>query len=51
MHSASAYCQCVLVVMGATESGKKELVAIQDGFRESKQSWTELLLDLYCLAC
>jgi putative transposase len=38
--------QCILVVMGATESGKKELVAIQDGFRESEQSWTELLLDL-----
>ena len=37
--------QCILVVMGATESGKKELIAIQDGFRESEQSWTELLLD------
>jgi transposase-like protein len=38
--------QCILVVMGATESGKKELIAIQDGFRETEQSWTELLLDL-----
>lgn len=38
--------QCILVIMGATASGKKELVAIQDGFRESEQSWTELLLDL-----
>jgi transposase-like protein len=38
--------QCILVIMGATESGKKELVAIQDGVRESEQSWTELLLDL-----
>ena len=38
--------QCTLVVMGATESGKKELIAIQDGFRESEQSWTALLLDL-----
>jgi transposase-like protein len=38
--------QCILVVMGATESGKKELIAIHDGFRESEQSWTELLLDL-----
>ena len=38
--------QCILVVMGATESGKKELIAIQDGFRENEQSWTELLLDL-----
>ncbi len=38
--------QCILVIMGATESGKKELIAIQDGYRESEQSWTELLLDL-----
>ncbi len=38
--------QCILVVMGATESGKKELIAVQDGFRENEQSWTELLLDL-----
>ena len=38
--------QCVLVVMGATEDGRKELVAIQDGVRESEQSWRELLLDL-----
>jgi transposase-like protein len=38
--------QCILVIMGATESGKKELIAVQDGFRESEQSWTELLLDL-----
>jgi transposase-like protein len=38
--------QCVLVVMGATEDGRKELVAIQDGTRESEQSWRELLLDL-----
>lgn len=38
--------QCVLVIMGATEDGRKELVAIQDGVRESEQSWRELLLDL-----
>jgi len=38
--------QCILVVMGATPEGKKELVAIQDGMRESEQSWKELLLDL-----
>lgn len=38
--------QCILVVMGATPEGKKELVAIQDGLRESEQSWRELLLDL-----
>lgn len=38
--------QCILVVIGATPEGKKELVAISDGFRESEQSWKELLLDL-----
>jgi len=38
--------QCILVVMGATPEGKKELIAVQDGYRESAQSWKELLLDL-----
>lgn len=38
--------QCLLVVMGATEDGQKELLCVQDGFRESKQSWLEVLLDL-----
>lgn len=38
--------QCILVLMGSTPSGKKELIAIQDGYRESEQSWLELLLDL-----
>lgn len=38
--------QCMLVVIGATADGKKELLAIQDGYRESEQSWSELLLDL-----
>jgi len=38
--------QCILVVMGATPEGKKELLAVQDGYRESEQSWRELLLDL-----
>ncbi len=37
---------CILLVVGATEDGRKELVAIQDGVRESEQSWSELLLDL-----
>jgi putative transposase len=37
--------QCILVVMGATADGQKELIAIQDGVRESEQSWKELLLD------
>lgn len=38
--------QCILVLMGSTSSGQKELIAIQDGYRESEQSWSELLLDL-----
>jgi putative transposase len=38
--------QCILVLMGATKDGKKELIAIQDGYRESEQSWKELLLDV-----
>lgn len=38
--------QCILVLMGATKEGKKELIAIQDGYRESEQSWKELLLDV-----
>ena len=37
---------CVLVVIRATKDSKKELLAIQDGYRESEQSWMELLLDL-----
>lgn len=37
---------CLLVVIGATEDGKKELVAVEDGYRESEQSWIELLRDL-----
>ena len=38
--------QCVLVIVGADEYGRKELLAMTDGFRESTQSWRELLLDL-----
>jgi len=38
--------QCILVLIGATRDGRKELVAVQDGYRESEQSWSELLLDL-----
>lgn len=37
--------QCILVLMGATAEGKKELIAIHDGHRESELSWRELLLD------
>ena len=38
--------QCLLVIIGATEDGCKELVAIEGGFRESELSWKQLLLDL-----
>jgi transposase-like protein len=38
--------QCLLVIIGATPEGKKELVGLVDGVRESAQSWKDLLLDL-----
>jgi transposase-like protein len=38
--------QCILVLMGATADGRKELIAVADGYRESEQSWKELLLDV-----
>jgi transposase-like protein len=37
---------CVLVIMGVDVYGKKELIAIEDGYRESKESWLSLLRDL-----
>ncbi|OYV47760.1 MAG: IS256 family transposase, partial [Burkholderiales bacterium 21-58-4] len=38
--------QCLLVIIGVTPEGRKERVAIDDGLRESKESWQALLLDL-----
>ena len=38
--------QCMLVLIGADAQGRKELLAIEDGYRESAQSWRELLLRL-----
>jgi transposase-like protein len=38
--------QCLLVIIGATPEGKKELVGLIDGVRESAHSWREMLLDL-----
>jgi putative transposase len=38
--------QCILVLIGATADGKKELIAVADGYRESEQSWLGLLLDV-----
>lgn len=38
--------ECMLVLIGATPEGKKELVGFQVGMRESAQSWRELLVDI-----
>lgn len=37
---------CLLVIIGVTDQGKKELVALNDGYRESSESWLTLLRDL-----
>src|SRR6185369_16257632 len=41
-----ANAECMLVLIGATPEGKKELVGFQTGVRESAQSWRELLVDI-----
>ena len=38
--------QCILVIIGATPEGRKELIGFTDGMRESAQSWRDLVLDL-----
>ena len=38
--------ECILVLIGATPEGRKELIGFQVGVRESAQSWRELLIDL-----
>jgi putative transposase len=37
---------CTLVMMGVTEDGRKELIAVEDGYRESAESWASVLRDL-----
>lgn len=37
---------CLLVIIDATEQGLKQIVAIEEGFRESTASWLELLTNL-----
>jgi putative transposase len=37
---------CLLVLIGATQDGRKELIAVAEGYRESEQSWRALLLDV-----
>ena len=39
-------CQCLMVIIGAMKDGKKELIALDGGVRESELSWTEILVDL-----
>jgi transposase-like protein len=38
--------RCVLVILGVTEQGHKELIALEDGFRESTESWLSVLRDV-----
>jgi transposase-like protein len=38
--------QCILVLIGATQQGTKEFLAVTDGYRESEQSWREVLVSL-----
>ena len=38
---------CLLVLIGARADGKKKLISVEDGYRESEQSWWELLRDLH----
>jgi transposase-like protein len=37
---------CTLVLIGVREDGSKELIAVEDGYRESKESWLSVLRDL-----
>ena len=39
--------QCILVLLGVLANGTKELLAIDDGYRESEQSWYEMLMHLH----
>lgn len=38
--------QCILVIIGAKADGTKELIAVVDGFRESKESWASIIREL-----
>ena len=46
MRSDDSDGQCLLVIIGVKPDGTKERVAIGDGYRESKDAWRDLLLDL-----
>jgi putative transposase len=38
--------QCILITIGVTSRGNKEFLSIEDGYRESEQSWAEVLINL-----
>jgi putative transposase len=46
LEEARTKSMCILVLMGATAEGQKELLAVQDGFRENATSWRQVLLEL-----
>ena len=37
---------CILVIIGARKDGKKEIIAVSEGYREDKESWASILRDL-----
>ena len=38
--------QCILVIIGVTVDGQKEIIAVSDGFRESKESWKSVIREV-----
>jgi transposase-like protein len=38
--------QCMLVIIGTTKNGRKELIALEGGYRENENSWSSILVDL-----
>ena len=38
--------QCILVIIGVTVDGQKEIIAVADGFRESKESWRSVIREV-----
>lgn len=38
--------QCILVIIGVTADGQKEIIAVSDGFRESKESWKSVIREV-----
>ena len=42
---------CLLVLIGVRADGRKELIALADGYRQSAESWAELLRDAPAAGC